>query len=198
MHDQSAYLEHQLKRWMRPDAHHFVRPDWRRHIRPGYQDEVPLALYQRKYSPDQPRVPAGSPEGGQWTSGEGGAGSDSAQTTELSAAGHHYVPKGVYEKYPLPPETQAFFDDATTGPLLDPSSNWFDKEHRAYNDAIEEEFDHFLKTNNIDPAKMTPDQAGEFLDQVFRSGDSRIQGFNMRMTIREIRRFILRRLRGTE
>jgi hypothetical protein len=25
-----AYTEHQLKRWMRPDAWRFVRPDWRR------------------------------------------------------------------------------------------------------------------------------------------------------------------------
>jgi hypothetical protein len=30
----------------------------------------------RKYSPDQPRVPAGSAEGGQWTGGGGGAGQD--------------------------------------------------------------------------------------------------------------------------
>lgn len=28
----------------------------------------------KKYSPDQPRVPAGSPEGGEWTSGAGGIG----------------------------------------------------------------------------------------------------------------------------
>jgi Escherichia/Staphylococcus phage prohead protease len=30
------------------------------------------ALKDRKYSPDQPRVPTGSPDGGQWTSGVGG------------------------------------------------------------------------------------------------------------------------------
>lgn len=64
----SAYLEHQLKRWMRPDAHLFVRPDWRRHVRPGFEDDLPFALYERKYSPDQARVPSGSSEGGQWTS----------------------------------------------------------------------------------------------------------------------------------
>src|SRR5437588_7262862 len=28
-------------------------------------------LHARKYSPDQPRVPAGNPDGGRWTSGEG-------------------------------------------------------------------------------------------------------------------------------
>jgi Escherichia/Staphylococcus phage prohead protease len=32
------------------------------------------ALKDRKYSPDQPRVPAGNPDGGQWTSGVGGQG----------------------------------------------------------------------------------------------------------------------------
>jgi hypothetical protein len=37
--------------------------------------------YERKYSPDQPRVPAGNPDGGEWTSGGGGtspSGGDSA------------------------------------------------------------------------------------------------------------------------
>jgi Bacterial CdiA-CT RNAse A domain len=35
---------------------------------------IRLAHVLRKYSPDQPRVPAGLPEGGQWTSGGGGGG----------------------------------------------------------------------------------------------------------------------------
>ena len=65
-----AYLEHQLKRWMRPDAYLFVRPDWQRFVRPGYEDEIPLALYERKYSPDQPRD-----YHGRWTD-EGGSGAD--------------------------------------------------------------------------------------------------------------------------
>jgi hypothetical protein len=34
--------------------------------------ELALRRIFHKYSPDQPRVPAGSPEGGQWTSGGGG------------------------------------------------------------------------------------------------------------------------------
>jgi hypothetical protein len=33
-----------------------------------------LRRFQRKYSPDQPRVPAGNSDGGQWTSGGGGQG----------------------------------------------------------------------------------------------------------------------------
>jgi hypothetical protein len=43
----------------------------------------------RKYSPDQPRVPAGSHEGGQWTSGGGGAG------TQLADAGDTSAPAGL-------------------------------------------------------------------------------------------------------
>jgi len=39
--------------------------------------EHELWLLEQKYSPNQPRVPAGSREGGQWTSG-GGRGSDSS------------------------------------------------------------------------------------------------------------------------
>jgi hypothetical protein len=73
------YLEHQLKRWMRPDAHRFIRPDWRRFVRPEFQADHPFALYERKYSADQPRVPAGSHEGGQWTN-EGGGGGDEIPT----------------------------------------------------------------------------------------------------------------------
>jgi hypothetical protein len=34
-HNNLDYQEHQLKRWMRPDAHRFVRPDWRRFVRPA-------------------------------------------------------------------------------------------------------------------------------------------------------------------
>jgi len=66
-----AWTAHQLKRWIRPAAHHFVRPDWRRYVRPGFERDFPFELYERKYSPDQPRVPAGDPAGGQWTSGDG-------------------------------------------------------------------------------------------------------------------------------
>jgi Bacterial CdiA-CT RNAse A domain len=38
-----------------------------------------LGYLLRKYSPSQPRVPAGSAEGGQWTSGGGGGGDDGTE-----------------------------------------------------------------------------------------------------------------------
>lgn len=74
-----AYTEHQLKRWMRPDAHHFVRPDWRRSVQPGSDLSSVFELYESKYSPNQPRVPAGDPAGGQWTSDDGPE-TDASQT----------------------------------------------------------------------------------------------------------------------
>jgi hypothetical protein len=51
----NAYLDHQLKRWMAPNAHHFVRPDWRRHVRPGSDLAAVYELYEQKYRPDQLR-----------------------------------------------------------------------------------------------------------------------------------------------
>ncbi len=54
---------------MRPDAHRFIRPDWRRFVNAGSELEALVEDIERKYRSDQPRVPAGSPEGGQWTGG---------------------------------------------------------------------------------------------------------------------------------
>jgi hypothetical protein len=70
-HIHTAYLHHQHKRFMRHDAHRFLRPDWGRLMWFGQEDQVLCQLYdrtERKYSPSQPRVPRGNPDGGQWTS----------------------------------------------------------------------------------------------------------------------------------
>lgn len=89
----AAYLEHQLKRWMRPDAHHFVRPDWRKFVRPGFEDGHPFALYERKYRPDQARVPPGSREGGQWTDEEGSGGGSEGGNDETGGDDERLPPK---------------------------------------------------------------------------------------------------------
>jgi hypothetical protein len=68
-----AFTAHQLKRWMRPDSHRFVCADWRRLVRPGFERDFPFELYERKYSPEQPRD-----DHGRWTSEGGGEGSGSA------------------------------------------------------------------------------------------------------------------------
>ena len=44
-----------------------------------------LAHLLRKYSPSQPRVPAGGPQGGQWTSGGGGGGCGGGGSSDDSA-----------------------------------------------------------------------------------------------------------------
>lgn len=76
-HIHPAFLEHERKRFIRPDAHRFLRADWRRYMRAGYEED-PLCRFferiERKYSLDQPRVPRGNPDGGQWTSDGSGTG----------------------------------------------------------------------------------------------------------------------------
>jgi hypothetical protein len=68
-----TWLRHQQSRWLRPDADRWVRPDARRFISPGGDLAKAFPALAHKYNPDQPRVPAGSPDGGQWTDGSGGA-----------------------------------------------------------------------------------------------------------------------------
>ncbi len=75
-----AALERELLRGMRPDAHRYIRADWRRQVKPGSDLWALYERFERKYSPDQARVPAGSREGGQWTDEGGGGGNDRGQS----------------------------------------------------------------------------------------------------------------------
>ncbi len=182
----AAWLERQRKRWMRPDARRYFRPDF----------------YDRKYSPDQPRVPAGGSDGGQWTA-EGGAdrerSADGDPTIDLSAQrrgagdGHHYVPQSMYNKLPLPAETRKVFEDSKTGRLFDGRSNMYDRPHRIYNNAVTDLFEQFTSKHEIQPERMTPDQARSFLKEVHSSGDPRIKHFNMQIQMREIMQRLFRR-----
>jgi hypothetical protein len=45
-----------------------------------------LAYLLRKYSPSQPRAPAGSAEGGQWTSGGGGGGTEQGSEADAGSS----------------------------------------------------------------------------------------------------------------
>lgn len=71
---EDAYARHQQARWMRPDAYRWVRPDAARFLKPGTDPATVYPALERKYSPNQPRVPAGNPDGGQWMRGGGGDG----------------------------------------------------------------------------------------------------------------------------
>jgi hypothetical protein len=67
----TLWLAHRQSRWLRPDAGRFVRPDavrWQQPNRRLWQARLNEPRHwETKYSPDQPRVPAGNPDGGQWT-----------------------------------------------------------------------------------------------------------------------------------
>ena len=94
---------------------------------------------------------------------------------------HHYMPWANFRDLPLKPETRRVFVDATSGPLADTRVNRWSPEHAAYNDAVNEAFQAFLKSNNITAEQMTPEQADEFIDEIFFSRDPRIRNFNRRI-----------------
>ncbi|MBI3704551.1 MAG: hypothetical protein HY244_12075 [Rhizobiales bacterium] len=183
-----VYTAHQLQRWMAPNAHRFVRPDWRRFVQPGSDLWSVYELCERKYNPNQPRVPAGSREGGQWASDGTPSGSSKrtsrAKTVELSAAsrkgsgGHHEMPRAVSNKLNLPDETRKVFDEATTGPVPTRGPRW-DDAHRKYNEAVGELTKDFMKKNGIQPEQMTPDQARSLLKATKESPNPIIRDYNM-------------------
>ncbi len=73
MVESEAWLAHQRARWMRPDAHRWIRPDVARFLKPGTDPASVYPALARKYSANQPRVPAGSGlESGRWTDGNNG------------------------------------------------------------------------------------------------------------------------------
>ena len=71
---ESLFEAAQRARWLRPDAYRWIRPDAARFLAPGTDPASVFPALHRKFSPDQPRVPAGNPDGGQWTDGGGGGG----------------------------------------------------------------------------------------------------------------------------
>lgn len=67
-----AWLRHQQARWMAPDGDRWVRTDAARFLAPGGNLAAAYPALALKYNPNQPRVPAGHSDGGQWTNGSGG------------------------------------------------------------------------------------------------------------------------------
>jgi hypothetical protein len=65
----SFWEEYQRRRWMRPNAHLYLRPDAALWQQPNQRLWLAPNFAERKCSPDQPRVPAVNPDGGQWTDG---------------------------------------------------------------------------------------------------------------------------------
>jgi len=144
---------------------------------------------------EQPRVPSGSPEGGEWTKT---AGDLTGLPFPEEEGGHHFVNRGLFNNLPLPAETRKVFQSATTGPLQDEFSNRYDGMHRAYNRTIEELFQKYVKDNSIVVESMTPAQARAFLQEVLGSSESSVRNFNMRVYMREIMQMLKRRLPNRE
>lgn len=204
-HEDHVRLRRAEVAWLRGEFEAIARelrklcPDWPLLIR--------SELRKAGFNPNEPRVPAGRPDGGQWTS-EGGLAandsevvSDAPDTTwipgaQYAADGHHWVPRKVFQKEPLRPETGKVFEDAKSGPLADNSVNRWNVEHRKYNDAVQEDFDAFLQRNRITSRQMTPDQARQFVDEVLGSADPRIRGMKIKIMRQRLRYFLLRGPRG--
>jgi hypothetical protein len=138
-------------------------------------------------------------------------GSDGKPVTDVDGSpyyaprGHHEMPKAVYSKWDLSPETAKVFDQSTTGELpkgrvpLDDEGvltghywNGPRGEHGVYNEAIADLSDKFMRERNITPETMTPDQARDLLKEIRESDDPRIRSYNR--TIRMLRRVF--RFRG--
>jgi hypothetical protein len=142
------------------------------------------------FNPNQPRVSAGSSDGGQWT-GIAPSGSDdweiSASRRRLGSRphGHHYIPHGYYGRLPLQEETRKVFDEAKTRRLRS-HRHIGGKEHDIYTEAVTEKFEAFMKRNRLAPEQMTPAQARSFTSEVLRSKDPRIRDFNLGIWRREL------------
>jgi hypothetical protein len=197
------WSEYQRRRFQRNNAHLYIRHDahrWLLHDR-----EQRHSLDQRlrpsflegkaNFDPNQPRVPAGNRDGGQWTEGGGGDRQISqGGSTEFSAVrrnragGHHYVPRAIYKDKPLSADTRKVFDDATTGPIrLRATSEdgllrghfWDGPQgaHGQYSEAVDSLLKNYMNENGIAWETMTAEQARSFLDKVHRSQNPRIRDY---------------------
>jgi hypothetical protein len=155
--------------------------------------------YARKagFRGNQPRWPQGTPgdpkPGGRWSGGPGtGAPVDGGNPAGRNPGGHHFVPRVIFGKENLKPETRKVFEEGATGPLRGKTHRGGEG-HDLYNRAVKEAFDRFKADNHIAGSEdMTPEQAKKFLDEVKRSSDPRIRNFNMRIYMREVQYYLRR------
>jgi len=159
------------------------------------------------YNPDQPRdelgrwTDTGSAEDDEDDAGKTDDETEAPEQPILLAAsrpkGHHYVNQSLYRNLPLPSDTRAVFDEATTGSLAPDGHGW-SRDHSEYNKAVSESFDKFMETRGIRPEAMTPDEARSFVQDVMKSDDPRIRDFNKRLLLRSILRRLPPSFGGTD
>jgi len=170
-------------------------------MRGAMKQGQPAGRGAHDYDPNQPRVPAGHSDGGQWTS----TGADSVRiddprppsdeeeddywlpSADFAACGHHWMPREFYLRLPFTRETRKVFRDATSGTLPNriysedrfaPLRHRFDHAHRQYNAAVYELIKGYMNERGITVQQMTPDQAREFLRVIDESKDLRIRRYN--------------------
>lgn len=148
---------------------------------------------------NDPRVVSDATPDNDWKPGAQYAQNDARQpeewgrvTADNKGKGHHFVPKAVAEELQISDDARRVFDKARTGPLNDPSANWYDNEHRQYNRAVREELKTYIDKNNIESGKMTEAQARDFIKELHKSENSAIRSFNLRAVRRHLRFLLLR------
>jgi hypothetical protein len=160
--------------------------------------------------PEHPGWPAGTPggRGGKFRpkDSEGGEAAGNSASVEDERVryqkygeGHHWVGWDVYKNFNLKPETRKVFEDATSGALADPSVNFFNREHRIYDRAVEKALRDYLAEHKMTDDQMEPQQAEEFYRKIRGSNDPIIGGLNrkiIRQRLRYIQYFYLGRGRG--
>ena len=141
----------------------------------------------RGYDPKQPRVPAGHPDGGQWTDDDDDL-DDLDWTVDVAGDGHHWYARHFYRRYPFSPETRRVFRAGTSGPLTSHlwsrrRNEWirhgrgYDRPHREYDRAVDELVKGYMRDRKISAQQMTPAQAREVIELIQKSTDPRIQTF---------------------
>ena len=153
----------------------------------------------RGHDPNQPRVPAGHSDGGQWTNKAKISAERINDPRVVSdvvpdnlwipyadyAAGHHWYARHFYQNHPFSREVKSIFRSATSGPLVrrlysQRRQKWlshgygYDDPHRQYDRAVDELVKKYMSDRGISAQQMTPAQAYEVLDLVKKSPDPRI------------------------
>ncbi len=174
------------------------------------------------FDPNQPRVPAGNSDGGQWTDGtqatpEGGkprargtehkpSGSPQALTSfldRMNEQGYQWVNNVLlaagHHLVPVAvvrklgiPAETAKVLGDTTGPLLPPRHGW-NEAHAKYSREAEKVVGDFAKARGKLPSQLTPDDGRALMKEFWHSKNPVIRQFNLNIFRTEITRQVARR-----
>ena len=140
------------------------------------------------FDPNQPRVPAGNSDGGQWT--DVGGSSENLRTGRSAAkgpanrgrskwrgytlrpgkipgssgVGHHYFPQTLLAKIRFRPETRKVLEKETVGPTI--PKHEYSQDHHIYNELLAERVIEYSTRNRVRPEDWTPEHAKEFLAEI--------------------------------